>query len=83
MQTNPDASPIDQIMNLAREIIDECPSCAGKASQIAVWASKIRERHPSRQELEALVDATCKGYVPDNQREFLIEGLRALVRFAE
>ena len=83
MQTNPDASPIDQIMSLAREIIDECPSCAGKASQITVWASEIRQRRPSRQELEALVDATFKGYVPDNQREFLIEGLRALVRFAE
>ncbi len=48
MQTSPDASPIDQIMSLAREIIDECPSCAGKASQITVWASEIRERRPSR-----------------------------------
>ena len=83
MQTNPDASPTDQIMGLAREIIDERPSCAGKASQIAVWASKIRERRPSRQELEALMDATCKGYGPDGRGEFLIEGLPALVRFAE
>ncbi len=83
MQTNRAASPIDQIMSLAREIIDECPSCAGKASQITVWASEIRERRPSRQELEALVDATCKGYVPDGRGEFPIEGLPALVRLAE
>jgi hypothetical protein len=33
--------------------------------------------------LEALVDATCKGLVPDDQGNLLIEGLRALVRFAE
>ncbi|MBD2750626.1 hypothetical protein IC232_28660 [Microvirga sp. BT688] len=83
MQTNPEASPINQIMTLAREIIDDCPSCAGKASRIAMWAGEIRERRPSRQELEALVDATCKGSLPDDQRELLIEGLRALVRFAE
>ncbi len=72
MQTNPNASPTDQIIGLAREIIDECPSCAGKASQIAVWASKIRERHPSRQELEALVDATCKGWasLPERKRSY-------------
>jgi hypothetical protein len=48
-----------------------------------MWASEIRERRPSRQELEALVDAICRGHVPDDQRELLIEGLRALVRFAE
>jgi hypothetical protein len=48
-----------------------------------MWAREIRERRPSRQELEALVDATCKGFVPDDQRKLLIEGLRALVRFAE
>lgn len=48
-----------------------------------MWAREIRERRPSRQEFEALVDATCKGHVPDDQRELLIEGLRALVRFAE
>jgi hypothetical protein len=29
------------------------------------------------------VEATCKGSVLDDQRELLIEGLRALVRFAE
>jgi hypothetical protein len=33
--------------------------------------------------LEALVDATCKGFVPDDQPKLLIERLRALVRFAE
>jgi hypothetical protein len=83
MPTNSDASPLDQILTLAREIVDECPSCAGKASQIAMWAREIRERRPSRQELEALVDAACEGSVPDDRRELLIEGLRALVRFAE
>jgi hypothetical protein len=83
MSANSDTSPLDQIMNLAREIVDDCPSCAGKASQIAMWAREIRERRPSRQELEALVDATCKGLVPDDQGNLLIEGLRALVRFAE
>jgi hypothetical protein len=83
MPADPDTSPIDRITTLAREIIDECPSCAGKASQIAMWAREIRERRPSREELEALVDATCKGFVPDDQRKLLIDGLRALVRFAE
>ena len=29
------------------------------------------------------MDATCKGVVPEDQRKLLIEGLRALVRFAE
>jgi hypothetical protein len=48
-----------------------------------MWASEIRERRPSREELTALVDATCKGYVPDDQRELLIKGLRVFVRFAE
>lgn len=83
MPTDPDISPLDQILTLAREIVDDCPSCAGKASQIAMWAREIRERRPSRQELEALVDATCNSFVPDDQRKLLIEGLRALVRFAE
>jgi hypothetical protein len=46
-------------------------------------AREIRERRPGRQELEALVDATCNGFVPDDQRNLLIKGLRALVRFAE
>ena len=78
----PEAGPVDRIMALAREIIDECPSCAGKASEIALWAGQIRERRPSREELEALVDATCDG-LPAPQKERLIEGLRALVRFAE
>jgi hypothetical protein len=83
MAADLDTSPLDQIMTLAREIIDECPSCSGKASQIAMWAREIRERRPSREELEALVDASCQGSVPDDQRKLLIEGLRALVRFAE
>jgi hypothetical protein len=42
MSANSDTSPLDQILTLAREIVDECPSCAGKASQIAMWAREIR-----------------------------------------
>ena len=83
MPTDPDTGPLNHIMTLAREIVDEWPSCAGKASQIAMRAREIQERRPSREELEALVDATCKGFVPDDQRKLLAEGLRALVRFAE
>jgi hypothetical protein len=83
MPDNPEASPIDTIVDLARQIIDECPSCARRASEIITWAGEIRERRPSREELTALVDLTCKGYLPDDQRELLINGLRAFVRFAE
>jgi transposase len=83
MPDDPEASPLDSIVALASRIADECPSCASRASEIIMWASEIRERRPSREELTALVDATCKGYVPDDQRELLITGLRAFVRFAE
>jgi hypothetical protein len=77
-----DAAPLDQIIELAHKIIDECPSCAGTASEIAMWANEIRERRPGREELAALVDATCPG-LPGDQRAQLIDGLRAFVRFAE
>jgi hypothetical protein len=81
MPDDPEASPLDSIVALASRIADEFPSCASRASEIIMWASEIRERRPSREELTALVDATCKGYVPDDQREFLlITGLRAFVR---
>ena len=83
MSESSEASPLDSIIGLARQIADECPSCASRAAEIIVWASEIRERRPSREELAALVDATCKGYLPDDQRELLIKGLRAFVRFAE
>jgi hypothetical protein len=83
MQGGPDASPIESIVALANEIIDECPSCASRASEIIVWAREIRERRPSQGELAALVDATCQGLLPDAQRTLLINGLRALVRFAD
>jgi len=83
MQRNPGTSPIDNIVQLAHAIIEKCPTCAGKASEIMVWAGEIRERRPSREELTALVDATCEGFLPDDRRALLIEGLRALVRFAE
>jgi hypothetical protein len=83
MQGGPDASPIESIVSLATEIIDECPLCASRASEIIVWAREIRERRPSQEELAALVDATCQGLLPDDQRRLLINGLRALVRFAD
>jgi hypothetical protein len=78
-----DTRPVDEIIALAREIIDDCPACARKASRIAMWAGEIRERRPGRAELEALVDATCDDQLGDEQKARLIEGLRALVRFAE
>jgi len=77
-----DAAPLDQIIELAHGIIDECPSCAGTASETAMWANEIRERRPAPEELAALVDATCRG-LPDDQRTLVIDGLRAFVRFAE
>jgi hypothetical protein len=82
MPLAPDAAPLDHIVELAHEIIDECPSCAGTASEIMMWANEIRGRRPSREELAALVDATCPG-LPGDQRTPLSDGLRALVRFAE
>ncbi len=83
MQTDPDASPLDSIVALAHQIGDECPSCASRASEIIMWAGEIRERRPSREELAALVDATCAGALSPDQRESLINGLRVLIRFAE
>ncbi len=83
MQGKPDISPIETIMELAHEVIDECPSCTAKASEIIIWAEQIRERRPSREELAALIDSTCQGALTETQRGNLIEGLRALVRFAE
>ena len=35
------------------------PVMRGPASEITTWAAEIRERRPSRGELEALIDATC------------------------
>jgi transposase len=83
MQERSDRSPIVNIMELAHEIIDTCPECTGRASEIIVWAEQIRERRPSREELAALIDVTCPGALTETQRANLIEGLRALVRFAE
>ena len=83
MPSDPDASPIDNIIALAQEITGECPACASRASRIVMWATEIRERRPGREELAALVDAAAKGSLPDDRREFLINGLQALVRFAE
>jgi hypothetical protein len=36
MQDKADISPIDTIMELAHEIIDECPTCTAKASEIII-----------------------------------------------
>ena len=80
---DPEAGPIDRILALAHEIIEDCPSCAERASEIALWAGQIRERRPDREELVALVEATCGAQLPDDQKAHLVEGLRALVRFAE
>jgi hypothetical protein len=81
--SDPEGGPVDRIMALAHEITEECPSCAGKASEIALWAGQIRERHPSREELEALVNTTCDNDLPAEQKARLVEDLRALVCFAE
>jgi hypothetical protein len=83
MQEKSDLSPVINIVDLAHEIIEACPSCAGRASEIIVWAEQIRERRPSREELAALIDTTCPGALTETQRASLIESLRALVRFAE
>jgi len=83
MQVHADGSIIDNIMQLAHEIIDECPSCSGKASEIIIWAEQIRERRPSREELTAFVDAASQGALSNEQRTLMINGLTAFVRFAE
>ncbi len=83
MQEKSDRSPIENIVDLAAEIITDCPACAGKAAEIRVWAGQIRERRPSRAELAALIDATCPGALTEAQRAALVEGLQAMVRFAE
>jgi hypothetical protein len=83
MQADTDASPIDRIMALAGEVINDCPACAGKATEIRLWAGQIRERRPNDEELAAVVDATCPGALSRGQRATLIDALRALVRFAE
>ncbi|WP_246777096.1 hypothetical protein [Microvirga sp. VF16] len=57
MPIAPDAAPLDHIIELANGVIDACPSCAGTASEIVMWASEIRERRPGREQLAALVDA--------------------------
>ncbi len=82
MRIAPDVAPPHHIVDLGHQIIDACPSGAGTASEIVMWANEIRERRPSREELTALVDAACPG-LPDDQRTLLINGLRAFVRFAE
>jgi hypothetical protein len=83
MSGRSETSPLDSIMGLARQIADECQSFASRAAEIIVWASEIRGRRPSREKLAAILSATCKGDLSDDQRELPIKGLRALVRFAE
>ncbi len=60
MQEKSGLPPIVNIVELAHEIIDECPSCAGRASKIIVWAEQVRERRPSREELAALIDTPVR-----------------------
>jgi hypothetical protein len=76
-----DRGPVDHIVELAHEIMEQCPARAAQASEITTWATEIRERRPSRTEIDALVDATYGGFLPHERRARLIEGLRALVRF--
>lgn len=83
MHGSENISIMEHVVELAHEIIDECPGCAAKASEIIIWVEQVRERRPSREELAALVDATCEGALGETHRANLIEGLRALVRFAE
>ena len=78
-----EGSCIASIIELAEEIAEECPACAARASEIIVWAKEIRERRPSADELAALIDTTCGTSLREEQRAMLIQGLRALVRFAE
>lgn len=80
MKSETGASPLDNIVALAHEIIDKCPDCAGKASEIVVWVSEVRERRPDRAEITALVDATVGGALPEPERAVLIDSMLALVR---
>jgi hypothetical protein len=69
MPNDPEASPLDSIIALARQIIGKRPSCASRASEIIMWASELRERRLRREELAALVDAACESCPPDNRRK--------------
>ena len=71
---------MDNIVALAHEIIDQCPACAAKASEIVVWVSEVRERRPDRAEITALVDATVGNALAEPERSLLIDGMLALVR---
>ena len=81
-----DRGPVDHIVELAHEIMEQCPACAAQASEITTWATEIRERRPSRTEIDALVDATYGGFLPHERRARLIGGaarahpLRMLLR---
>jgi hypothetical protein len=76
---DPNPSPIDRIVHLARQIIDECPSGAGCATEIIMWTGEIRAQRPSREELAALIDVFCKDSIPDDHRDALVSCLRAVV----
>jgi hypothetical protein len=83
MPTEIEAGPLDQILSLAHEIIDECPSCARKARRIAMWATEIRERRPDRAQVAALVGAGTAGLLPDAQLKALVDRLFILMRYPE
>ena len=59
------AALLDHIIERAHEIIDECPSCAGTASEIAMWVNEIRKRrpHPHQQSSGGLMAENCRSSV--------------------
>jgi len=81
--TGDEVGPLDQILALVHEIIEECPSCAGKASKIAMWAAEIRERRPGRPEVARIVGFHTGGVVPDAQMKAMIDQITALMRYPE
>jgi hypothetical protein len=83
MAEDAEPGPIDQILSLAHEIIEECPSCARKATRIVMWANQIRERRPDRAELATIVGVQSAGLLPDARMRALVDHLCAVVRYAE
>lgn len=79
MHLGSDAPPVDAIIELADEISEECPSCAVTASEIVMWADRIRERRPSRDALAAVVNASCAGLSADG-RKAIVETIYGMVQ---
>ena len=83
MAGDDEVGPLDHILALAHEIIEECPNCAGKATKIAMWATEIRERRPGRPEVGRIVGFHTGGLVPDAKMRALVDQLTALMRYPE